>query len=97
MPFFGASDIDALLSDTGVVVVVGAVVSRGLEDAPDEDMLGQTSPGLVGLVRVVIVKTGTFALASRGDITVDGVAYKIHKFERLDDGALTRVTCVAAN
>lgn len=95
MPFFGASDIDALLRDTGVAVVVGAVTSRGLEDAPDDELLAGALPGVQGRVRTVVVKTGTFpALAPRGNITVDGVGYKVHKLEQLDDGAVTRVTVV---
>lgn len=97
MPYFGASDLDALLYDTGVSVVVGAVTARGLEDTVDEAMLRETAPHLIGKVRTVIVKTGTFALDTRGAITVDGVAYKIHSLEQLDDGALTRVTCVSIN
>lgn len=97
MPFFGASDIDAMIRDFGVVVVVGAVSSRGLEDAVDEEMLRQERAHLIGRVRTVIVKTGTFALDTKGTISVDGSSYKIHSLEQLDDGALTRVTCVELN
>ena len=97
MPFFGASDIDAALRDSGVLVTVGAVTARGLEDAVDEDMLRDTEPALQGRVRSVRVKTGTFTLAVKGDITVDGMAYKVHSIVQLDDGAITRVECVLVN
>ena len=97
MAFYGASDIDVALQDSGVTVQVGATAGRGLEDAVDESQLQQTAPHLIGRVRVVTVKTGVFALVARGDITVGGVAYKVHALEQVDDGALTRVTCVLVN
>jgi len=97
MTFYGASDLDIALQDGGVPVTVGAVNGRGLEDAPDESQLQETAPHLVGRVRTVVVKTGTFTLAPKGDITVDGTAYKIHSLERFDDGAWTRVTVVKVN
>lgn len=93
--FYGAADINALLADFGVPVTVGAVTAKGLEDAADETMLSAESGAahLVGRVRVVLVKTGTFTLAAKADITVDGTAYKVRDYAQIDDGALTRIVC----
>ena len=97
MTFFGASDVPALMRDAGVVVTVGLVSTRGLEDTVDDEMLRETAPDLIGKVRTVIVQTGILTLASKGSITVDGNAYKIHSIQQIDDGALTRVNVVQVN
>ena len=101
MPVFGASDVRVMIRDMGVVVVVGAITTRGLVDAVDEDMLKAEFPHLIGKVRDVTMdrtEAGVAAaVATKGDITVDGVAYKIHSFASLDDEGLLRVTVVKVN
>jgi len=89
--FYGASDFRQALRIAGVPVVVGAVSDFGLMDAPDETMLTGELAEHVGKSRTVLVEKGKFALASGGDITVDGVAYKILAFRDLDDGLPVRV------
>ena len=93
----GDADLDLFLRDFGVDVTVGAVTVRGIRDAPEVEMLGQTSPDLIGKLVVVRVKSGALALASKGDITVDGVAHKIHSFAAVGDGKYTRVEAVLVN
>lgn len=89
--FYGASDFRQALVIAGVPVVVGAVSGRGLEDAPDDRLLRGEYAEFVGKRRAVLVETGVFALVNGGDITVDGVAYKILAFEAIDDGLPVRV------
>lgn len=100
--YFGASDIQPLLDTFGVPVTVGAVTAKGIVDEEDADELADSFPrgipprpeGVIGKSRIVRVKTGTFTITEGGDITVDGVAYKVHGHYQEGDGAVTRVRVV---
>lgn len=97
MPQYGTGDLDVFTSDMGVSVTVGAVTVRGLMDVADEEMLAEVAPALQGRIRSVRVKSGALALASKGDITVDGTAYKVHSFHAVHDGLFTVVLVVGVN
>lgn len=88
MPAFGASDVQAMLDTFGVPVVLGAVTAKGIFDNPEAVLEG--SPDMAAARPTVLVKTGTFpALATGADLTVDGEAFKVAGFHRVEDGATT--------
>lgn len=91
---YGASDLPVLFAESGVPVTVGATTDSrgGLLDSVDEEMLRGEMAHLAGRVSSVLVRSGQFNLTRGGAITVEGVAYKIHAFAQIDDGALTRIT-----
>lgn len=96
--FFGESDIPAMIAALGgLPIIVGGVETLGLVDEPQEELLEEGESKIVGGGKFVQVQTGTLpALAVNAVITVDGVAHVVHRYQRIDDGALTRVICVKA-
>lgn len=97
MTSYGTSDLATLFGDSGVSVTVGSTTGRGLLDVVDEELLKGEYAHLAGRLKIVLVRTGEFTLTRKGDITVDSIAYKVHAFAQIDDGALTRVTLVLVN
>lgn len=94
MPFFGESDIDALIAATGGRdCTIGAVTVKGLVDIIDEAYLQDGSSTLQGKSVTVTVKTGAFATLAVGNtMTVDGVSYRVMRFDQAaGDGALTEI------
>lgn len=101
MPVYGAADIRVAIRDSGVVVIIGATTTRGLDDSLDEELLRGQLPHLIGRARQVVLdatETGVLAaVVSKASITVDGQARKIHSHELLDDGGLVRIVTVTVN
>lgn len=89
---YGASDLRQSLQLSGVPVVVGLVTANGLENVVDHSQLrGELVGNISASDRTVLVETGVFALATGGDISVDGVALKIKGWGPIDDGGFTLV------
>lgn len=89
---FGASDIPALLADTGVDVIFGAVTVKGLLDreVPEALLPIEESGGVAETVSSVVIKTGSLpGIAGGSAITVDGVSWKVRSVRPMEDGELT--------
>lgn len=92
MPFFRAADIDLILADTGVDVVLGVTTVKGLLDIADESLLQGQAADFLGQTMLITVKTGALpGLAEGSSITADGIACRVMRVQRTDDGALTSI------
>jgi hypothetical protein len=92
---FGDSDLDVYLSDFGVPVVYGSTNARGILRIYDQ---GNPGPGAddstLGRFVEVLVKTGALPqLSLQSIITVDGIVYTVTNFDRVNDGAFTKIEC----
>jgi len=91
MTFFGASDLPAMLADSGVPVVWGSVTGKGIEDEVDDEMLSGAGVDFTGRETSVVIETTPFAGLKENDtITVEGVSKKVISVHRFGDGALSR-------
>lgn len=91
MGYYGAQDLDVMLSDFGVPVVVSGVSGRGILNIQDVPMLSSDGATLSGQQIELTLKTGAFADLKHGTaITVDGVNYTVVTARHAPmDGALT--------
>ena len=96
--YFGGSLIQAQLEATGALpVVLGGVSTIGHVDEPQPEFLEEGDVQVIGGGKQVTIETGTLpALAVNAAITVNGEAMIVHRHQRIDDGALTRILCVKA-
>lgn len=97
MDYFGASDLDSMLSGFGVplefVDANGSVQSAyGIVDVGDQDLYDVDAAQIAGKVMTVTVKTGAFVGLVDGSLfVVDGTTYSVIQTRQRDDGALTRI------
>jgi hypothetical protein len=95
MAFESSADLDVYFTDFGVPVVYGATNARGILRIYDQ---GNPSPNendsTIGRFVEVLVKTGALPqLSLQSIITVDGIVYTITSFDRVNDGAFTKIEC----
>ncbi len=90
--FYGASDLDGMLSEFGVPVEWGLFCVRGIRDEADVDMLTGQAATFTGRKTGLLVKTGALpGIAAQQVIRVEGVDYRVASVAEVDDGALTRL------
>jgi hypothetical protein len=87
-----AENLDCFFQDDliSVAVVFGLVTTVGVLDQPDEQLAG----GLVQSAHYeLLVKTAAFGTVpvAGNAITVDGVAYTVNSFFKIDDGKLAKI------
>jgi hypothetical protein len=92
--YYRAQDIQPLLDTFGVPVVMGEVTAKGIFNDPSEKLLADTFPHISGASGTVLVKTGTFPLATGAAIMVNDRDYVIADFAKEQDGAVTRAVLV---
>lgn len=92
-PFFGAGDIDRMLARFGQDITIGSVTVKGVVDLVDESYASDPGASLLVGTTAIRVKTGAFgsALAVGATLTTDGVTYRVQRFQRIDDGAITLI------
>lgn len=94
---FGDEDLDTFLSDFAVPVVYGATSTRGILRVYDQgNPAPESDNSSIGRWVEVLVKTGSLpGLAQETPITVNGPYYRVHSFDRMNDGAFTKLTLQA--
>lgn len=76
-------------------VVIGSLSTYGVKDEEDgEQPDDEGRPVLVRVTTITIPTADAGGLAQDGTITHDGVSYTVRDWERIEDGALTRVIVV---
>lgn len=89
---YGSSDLPAMLSDFGEVVVFGAYTSKGILDhQTDVQDLGDQMAVLGSTISILIQVSALPGLKKASAITVGGTSYKVREIHRQDDGQLARV------
>lgn len=93
MSFFKSSRIDALLARCGQDVTIGATTTKGVIEMVDESYASDPGASLLVGTTAIRVKSGAFgsALAVGATLTTDGVTYRVQRFQRIDDGAITLI------
>lgn len=97
--FFGASDLDTMLSGFGVPVKFTPAGSsaiftgKAIFDIADQELYDADAGNFAAKVETVLVKTGAFpGLKENSTLTVDGVRFTVVQVrQEAPDGALTRV------
>jgi len=92
-PYFGDSDILAMLEIEGQDVSVGAETTKGiLRRFTEEVLAGMFDTPILGTGVVTTIKTGSLSgLAIGVSLSTDGIAYLVREFRQIGDGALTEV------
>lgn len=98
-PYFGDSDIPAMLADFGVSVGLDGIYASGIVDYVDGVTLKEN--GISGVINkgiTVMLQTTAFpslmANSAVGkQITIDGVAYTVRERLQQSDGAITHLLC----
>ena len=90
---YGDADRAYLLGqDFGVDVTYSATTVSGIVDEVTDDMLPGVMVSQLGLIRSVLVATGSISPVAGQAITVDGTSYTVYEVRReAPDGRLTRV------
>lgn len=81
-------DLDAFLSDFGVVAIFGAAQAQVILDMPDQSILGDMQ--LSTEYAITYAAADLAGLKHGSAITVDGAAYTVREVARLDDGRMMR-------
>lgn len=96
---FGDDDLPFLLGPPlGVPIGIGAITVNGIVDESGAGLFEQAGgrPELMGKSVVVTIRTGSLpGLTTGTTINVNGTAYVVRQYRRVDDGGLTVIECVA--
>lgn len=90
---YGDADRAYLLGqDFGVDVIYGGTTVDGQLDEVTDDMLPGQMVSQLGLIRSVLIATGSVSPVAGQSITVDGSSYTVYEVRtEAPDGRLTRV------
>lgn len=89
------AELDANLADLGEPMQFGALTIYGIVEDTDEAALAANEIESIGHVRMVTIRTGAVpGLAIGTPVTLRGMACKVLRSLRIDDGALTKLVLV---
>lgn len=94
-----SDDLHAAFADASltVPVVYGVQSTRGVLTITDEPLSANEGEDVVGELTTVEIITGTLTgIAFSAAITVDGAAYTIDDYRRIEDGKLQRLYLATA-